>query len=145
MSRSSWRVNSSWSGFTIVTALCASMSRAYTGPDFACLMWSTASSTSGATTKVSCFSRWMIWCTSSTTPGMVWCSCTTPSRRNAHTAAPQRREQHPPQRVAEGVAVAPLERLQAELGCVLVVFPLGHLDQMRPDQAGQIEGRHHLE
>src|SRR5690606_15088802 len=31
----------------------------------------------------------MIWCTSSTTPGTVWCSCTTPSILKAHTAAPR--------------------------------------------------------
>jgi len=62
-----------------------------------------------------------------------------------HRGAAERGEQHPAQRVAEGIAVAPLQRLQAELGGVLVVFPLGHLDQMGPDEAGQIEGRDHLE
>src|SRR3989449_9855816 len=59
--------------------------------------------------------------------------------------APQRRQQHAAQRIAEGVAVAPLERLEAELGGVRVVFPLGHLDQVRADQPGQIKSRDHLE
>jgi len=59
--------------------------------------------------------------------------------------APQRRQQHAAQRIAEGVAVAPLQRLEAELGGVRVVFPLGHLDQVRADQPGQIKSRDHLE
>jgi len=62
-----------------------------------------------------------------------------------HRRAPQRREQHAAQRVAERIAVAPLQRLEAELGGVGVVFPLGHLDQVWTDQPGQIESRHHLE
>ena len=62
-----------------------------------------------------------------------------------HRRAAERGEQHASQRVAEGVAVAPLKRLQAKLGGVLVVLPLGHLDQMGPDEAGQIQSRHHLE
>src|SRR2546422_4525585 len=36
--------------------------------------------------------------------------------RSPHRGAAERREQHPAQRVAEGIAVTPLERLQAELG-----------------------------
>ncbi len=62
-----------------------------------------------------------------------------------HGGAPQRREQHAAQRVAESVPVAPLERLEAELGGVGVVFPLGHLDQVRTNQPGQIKSRDHLE
>src|SRR5438874_7942969 len=62
-----------------------------------------------------------------------------------HGGAPQRREQHAAQRVAEGVPVAPLQRLEPELGGIGVVFPLGHLDQVWTDQPGQIECRHHLE
>ena len=57
----------------------------------------------------------------------------------------QRRQQHAAQRIAEGVAVAALQWLQAELGGVRIVFPLGHFDQMRAYQPGQIESRHHLE
>ncbi len=59
--------------------------------------------------------------------------------------APQRREQHPTQRVAERVAVAPLERLESEFGGIRVVLPLGHLDQVGADQPAQIKSRHHLE
>jgi len=62
-----------------------------------------------------------------------------------HRGAPQRREQHAAQRVAERVAVAPLQRLEPEFGGVGVVFPLGHLDQVWTHQPGQIESRHHLE
>src|SRR2546430_4531971 len=46
------------------------------------------------------------------------------------------------QRVAESVAVAPLERLESELGGIRVVFPLGHLDQVGADQPAQIKSRH---
>src|SRR5213080_2439794 len=59
--------------------------------------------------------------------------------------APQRREQHPTRRVAEGVAVAPFDRLEAELGGIRIVLPLGHFDQVGTDQPAQIESRHHLE
>ena len=48
------------SAVTIVTEPCCSRSRAYTGPAFSTLKRSTASSTSGASTSVSCFRRWMI-------------------------------------------------------------------------------------
>src|SRR3989475_11811182 len=45
------------------------MSRAWTGPALSRLTCSTASSTSGESIRVSCLRRWMIWCTSSATPG----------------------------------------------------------------------------
>ena len=60
-------------------------------------------------------------------------------------AAAERREQQPAQRVAEGVAEAALQRLEAELGGVGIVVPLGHLDQLRADQSGQINGHGHFE
>ena len=63
-----------------------------------------------------------------------------PDRRAA-----QRGQQHSPERVAEGVAVAALQWLEPELGRVRVVLPLGHLHQVGPDEPGQIESRHHLE
>jgi len=63
-----------------------------------------------------------------------------------HRRPSQGREQHAPQRIPEGVAIAPLERLKPKLGGIRVVFPLGHLDQVGADQPGQIKGRHdHLE
>jgi len=61
-----------------------------------------------------------------------------------HRCTPERGQQHPPQRVAERVAVAALERLEPELGGVGVVLPLGHFDDVRVDQPGQIESRDHL-
>ena len=82
----------------------------------------------------------MIWWTSSTTPGMVWCSCTTPSMRNApHRRAAERRQQHATHRVAERVAEAALERLEPELGDVRVVFALGRFDQLRADESAEID------
>src|SRR5206468_10649966 len=62
-----------------------------------------------------------------------------------HCGAPQRRQQQAPQRIAQRVAVAPLQRLEPELGGIRVVLALGHLDQMRPDQPRQIKSRNHLE
>jgi len=59
--------------------------------------------------------------------------------------AAQRREQQATQRIAQCVAVAPLERLESELGGIRVVLALGHLDQVRPDQPRQIKSRNHLE
>ena len=61
-----------------------------------------------------------------------------------HGGAAQRREQHAPQRVAEGVAVAALEGLEAEFGGVGVVLALRHFDDVRTDQPGQIESSDHL-
>ena len=48
--------------------------------------------------------------------------------------AAERRQQHAPHRVAERVAEAALERLEAELGDVRVVLALGRFDQLRTDQ-----------
>ena len=56
-----------------------------------------------------------------------------PDRRPA-----QRRQQHPSHRIAEGVAKAALERLQAELGDVRVVLALRRFDELRPDEPAQI-------
>src|SRR5204862_309155 len=122
MSRSSWTVNSSWSGFTMLTALCASMSRAYTGPALSCLMCRTASSTSRASASVSCFTRCMNSCTSSTTPAVVWCSWTPPSRRNAQRAAPRGDRPHAVRRDGQRTAV--------------------HLDVAVPDQLARLPARH---
>ena len=60
-------------------------------------------------------------------------------------AAAERAEQEPAERVAERVAEAPLQRLEAELGGVGIVVPLGHLDQVRADQSGQVNGHGHFE
>ena len=60
-----------------------------------------------------------------------------------HRGAAQRREQHPPHRIAQRVAVAALERLQAELGDVRVVVALRHLDELRPHQPAQINSLCH--
>ena len=59
--------------------------------------------------------------------------------------AAQRGEQQPPQRIAQRIAIASLERLESELGGIRVVLALGHFDQMRPDQPRQIKSRNHLE
>ena len=58
--------------------------------------------------------------------------------------APQRGQQHAAQGIAEGMSVAALERLQAELGGVGVVLPLRHFDDVGAHQPGQIESRDHL-
>ncbi len=77
----------------------------------------------------------MIWWTSSTTPGMVWCSCTHAVDAEApHGRAAERRQQHATHRVAERVAEAALERLEAELGDVRIVLALGRFDQLRTDE-----------
>jgi hypothetical protein len=55
-----------------------------------------------------------------------------------YRGTPEGGEQHPPQRVAEGVTEATLERLEAEFGDVRVVLALGHLDQVGANQSGQI-------
>ena len=55
-----------------------------------------------------------------------------------HRRAAQRREQHAAHRVAERVAEAALERLEAEFGDVGVVFALGRFDQLRADESAQI-------
>jgi len=59
--------------------------------------------------------------------------------------AAQRGEQQPAQRIAQRIAVAPLQRLEAEFGRIRVVLALGHFDQMRPDQPRQIKSGNHLE
>ena len=51
-----------------------------------------------------------------------------------HGAAAQRGQQQPAQRIAERIAEAPLQRLEAELGGVGVVVALRHLDEMRTNQ-----------
>src|SRR5690606_31702525 len=66
------------------------MSAAVTAPALPAWRTSTASSTSSSRRMTSAFRFWMTWWTSSTTPWIVWCSCTTPSIRNAQTAAPLR-------------------------------------------------------
>src|SRR6266480_4068166 len=63
-----------------------------------------------------------------------------PDRRAA-----QRREQQPAQRIAQRVAIAPLQWLEPELGGIRVVLALGHFDQVRPDQPRQIKSGNHLE
>ena len=81
----------------------------------------------------------MIWWTSSTTPGIVWCSCSDAVDAEApHGRAAERREQHAPHRVAERVAEAALERLEAEFGDVGIVFALGRFDQLRTDKSAEI-------
>jgi len=40
-------------------------------------------------------------------------------------------EQQAPERVAQGVAKPPLQRLEPEFGSIRVVIPLGHFDQVR--------------
>ena len=54
-------------------------------------------------------------------------------------AAAQRAQQEPAKRIAERVPKAALERLQAELGYVGIVFALRHLDEVRTDKAGKID------
>ena len=82
----------------------------------------------------------MIWWTSSTTPGMVWCSCTTPSMRKPQTAEP-RSDESSMRRIAlpERVAEAPLERLQAEFGHVGIVLALRRFDELRADESAKID------
>ncbi len=59
--------------------------------------------------------------TSSLTPWIVENSCATPSMRTLVTAAPAREEsKHAPQRVAERVAEAAVERLDRERATVLL-------------------------
>ena len=60
-------------------------------------------------------------------------------------AAAERGEEQPAKRVAERVAEAPLQRLEAELGGVGVVVPLRHLDEVRANQPGQVNGHGHFE
>ena len=62
-----------------------------------------------------------------------------------HRAAAERGEQQAAKRVAERVAEAPLQRLEAELGGVGVVVPLRHFDEVRTDQPGQVNGHGHFE
>ena len=82
----------------------------------------------------------MIWWTSSTTPGIVWCSCTHAVDAEApHRRAAERRQQHAPHRVAERVAEAALERLEAEFGDVGVVFALRRFDKLRTDKSPEID------
>ena len=59
-------------------------------------------------------------------------------------AAAQRGEEQAAERVAQGVAEATLQRLEAELGGVGVVVPLRHLDEMRANQSSQINGHGHF-
>ncbi len=60
-------------------------------------------------------------------------------------AAAERREEQAAERVAQRVAEAPLQRLEAELGGVRVVVPLRHLDEVRANQSGQVNGHGHFE
>ena len=62
-----------------------------------------------------------------------------------HGAPPEGGEQQAPERIAEGVAIAPFERLEAELGDVRVAVLLGHFDRVRPDQPGEIDAHGHFE
>jgi hypothetical protein len=130
-------------GSTTRTPLASWMSPAVTGPASVLRMRSTAVSTSASSASVSVLSWPMIWWTSSTTPGIVWCSCTTPSMRKPHTAgAAQRRQQEAAHGVAERVAEAALERLQPELGDVRVVVALRRLDELRAHEPAEIDGSH---
>ena len=58
-------------------------------------------------------------------------------------AAAQRGQEQAAKRVAQRVAEATLQRLEAELGGIGVVVPLRHLDEMRAHQPGQINGHGH--
>ena len=60
-----------------------------------------------------------------------------------HRGAAERGQQHPAKRVAQGVTEPALQRLEAELGEIRVVVPLGHFDQVRADHSGQIN-RHRV-
>src|SRR2546428_619029 len=77
----------------------------------------------------------MIWCTSSTTPGMVWCSCTTPSRRNAQTAAPRSDESSI--RRSELHLVARPDAIRRDIQGAAV-----HLDVAVPHQLARLPARH---
>ena len=82
----------------------------------------------------------MIWCTSSTTPGIVWCSCSDAvDAESPHGGAAQRRQQHAPHRVAERVAEAALERLEPELGDIGIVLALRRFDELRTDKPAEID------
>ena len=60
-------------------------------------------------------------------------------------AAAEGGQQQAAERVAERVAEAPLQRLEPELGGVRIVVPLRHLDEMRTNQSGQVNGHGHFE
>ena len=62
-----------------------------------------------------------------------------------HRAAAEGRQEQSAKRVAEGVAEAPLQRLEAELGDVGIVVPLRHFDDVRTYQPGQVDGHGHFE
>ena len=53
--------------------------------------------------------------------------------------AAERRQQHAPHRVAERVAEAALERLEAEFGDIRVVLALRRFDQLRTDKPREID------
>ena len=57
-----------------------------------------------------------------------------------HRGAAQRGQQQAPERIAQRISEPALQRLEAELGDVRVVLPLGHFDQVRANQSGQING-----
>jgi hypothetical protein len=81
----------------------------------------------------------MTWCTSSTTPSTVWCSCTTPLMRKAQTAdSPQRGEEHPANGVAQRMSVSPLEGLDDELADPAFVRSVLSVDLLGKHESGQI-------
>ena len=60
-----------------------------------------------------------------------------------HGRAAQRRQQHATHRIAERVAEAALERLEAEFGDIGVVLALGCFNQLRTDEPTEIDRRSH--
>src|ERR1019366_5801445 len=55
-----------------------------------------------------------------------------------HRRSSKRGQQHPPHRVAECVTESPLERLEIEFGCVLLVVALRRFDELRADKSLEI-------
>ena len=62
-----------------------------------------------------------------------------------HRASSERGEQQSAERVTQGVAKAALERLEAEFSGIGIVIALRHLDEVRTNQAGQVNGHGHFE
>ena len=82
----------------------------------------------------------MIWWTSSTTPGdRLMLVHDAVDAEAPHGRAAERRQQHAPHRIAERVAEAALERLEAEFGDIGVVFALGRFDELRTDKPAEID------
>ena len=64
--------------------------------------------------------------------------------KRPHRGAPERRQEHPPHGVAQRVSEAALERLEAELGDVWIVFALRRFDELRSHEAPEIDRLCHL-